>query len=42
MYIPAGVFTPIGVTFGGKVFGYVEWSTSTAYSAGQFGIGYRF
>lgn len=42
VYIPAGVFTPIGVTFGGKVFGYVEWSTSTAYSAGQFGIGYRF
>lgn len=38
----AGQFTAVGVTFGRKLFGFVECGAGTVYMGGCAGIGYRF
>lgn len=38
----AGQFTPIGVTFGRSLFGFVECGAGSVYMGGCAGIGYRF
>lgn len=40
--IPTFQITPIGVTFGRKVFGFAEYSGGLSYLGGRLGIGYRF
>ena len=39
---PTFQLTPLGVTFGRKVFGFAEWSGGVSFFGGRAGIGYKF
>ena len=41
-YVPILQFTPVGLHFGGKVFGFAEITTGTYIYGGRAGIGYKF
>lgn len=41
-FIPTFQFTPFGVSAGGKVFFFAEYSMGLTYFGGQLGLGYRF